>query len=79
MLLQFSLTVLGLLICVGDVATLALVLTWQERAADPNLRRQRLLTGVLPVGSLLLLLLLGVVFFLLMLWSPQGAELLAGR
>ncbi|MBC8083823.1 MAG: hypothetical protein H7Z21_11480 [Hymenobacter sp.] len=78
MLLQSSLTVLALLICAGDVAALALMLTWQERAADPDSRRRRLLTGVLPVGSLLLLVLLGVVFSLLVLWSPQGAEVLLG-
>ena len=58
MLIQFSLTIVGLLVCVGDVAALATLLTWQERAADPISRRQRLLTAVLPVSSLLLLLLL---------------------
>ena len=79
MLLQFSLTVVSLLICVGDVTALAMMLTWQERAATPDVRRQRLLTGVVPGSSLLLLVLLGVLFFLLMLWSPQGAELLLGR
>ncbi|HEX8425204.1 hypothetical protein [Hymenobacter sp.] len=78
MLLQLSLTFVGLLVCVGDVAALATLLTWQERAADPVSRRQRLLTGVLPVSSLLLLLLLGAVFFLMMIWSPQGAEVLIG-
>lgn len=78
MLLQLALTVLALLVCVGDVAALAFLLSWQEHAANPISRRQRLLTGVLPASCLLLLLLLGAVFFLMMLWSPQGAELLAG-
>jgi len=79
MLLQLSLTVVGLLICAGDVAALAFLLSWQEHAADPDSRRQRLLKGVVPASCLLLLLLLGAVFSLMMLWSPQGAELLAGR
>jgi hypothetical protein len=79
MLLQFSLTVIGLLICAGDVAALAFLLSWQDHAADPISRRQRLLTGVLPISCLLLLVLLGAMFLLMMLWSPQGAELLAGR
>ncbi|UOQ65391.1 hypothetical protein [Hymenobacter volaticus] len=79
MLIQFSLTIVGLLVCIGDVAALATLLTWQERAADPISRRQRLLTAVLPVSSLLLLLLLGAVFFLMMLWSPQGFEALLGE
>lgn len=79
MLLQLALTVVALLVCVGDVAALAFLLSWQEHAADPVSRRQRLLTGVLPASCLLLLLLLGAVFSLMMLWSPQGAALLAGR
>ena len=77
MLLQLSLTLVALLICAGDVAALAVLLTWQERAADPDSRRQRLLRAVLPATSVLLLVLLGVVFSLMMLWSPQGAEALA--
>lgn len=79
MLLQLSLTVVALLVCVGDVAALATLLTWQERAADPDSRRQRLLTGVLPISSLLLLVLLGALFSLMMLWSSQGAEALLGK
>ena len=79
MLIQLSLTVVALLVCVGGVAALAFLLSWQDHAADPDSRRQRLLTGVLPASSVLLLMLLGAVFFLMMLWSPQGAELLAGR
>ena len=78
MLLQLSLTLVALLICAGAVAALAVLLTWQERAADPDSRRQRLLRAVLPATSVLLLVLLGVVFSLMMLWSPQGAEALAG-
>ncbi|WP_375418747.1 hypothetical protein [uncultured Hymenobacter sp.] len=59
---QFALTVLGLLFCAGDVAALALLLTWQERAPSPDARRLRLLRGVLPASALLLaLLLLAVV------------------
>jgi uncharacterized membrane protein YidH (DUF202 family) len=77
MLIQLSLTFVALLICAGDVAALATLLTWQERAADLDSRRQRLLCGVLPATSVLLLVLLGIVFSLMMLWSPQGAELLA--
>lgn len=79
MLLQSLLTLAAVLICAGDVAALAGLLSWQERAADPDLRRHRLLRAVLPITSLLLLLLLGVVFSVMMLWSPQGAEMLAGR
>jgi uncharacterized membrane protein YidH (DUF202 family) len=77
MLLQLSLTVVALLICVGDVVALAGLLAWQERAADPDSRRYRLLRGVLPATSLLLLVLLGAVFSLMMLWSAQGAAALA--
>ncbi|WBA40314.1 hypothetical protein [Hymenobacter canadensis] len=77
MLLQFSLTVVALLICVGAVAALAGLLAWQERAADPDSRRLRLVRAVLPATSVLLLLLLGAVFSLMMLWSPQGAAALA--
>ncbi|MBD2714686.1 hypothetical protein KBK19_06545 [Microvirga sp. STR05] len=77
MLLQLSLTLVALLICAGDVAALAVLLTWQERAADPDSRRQRLLRAVLPATSVLLLVLLGTIFSLMMLWSPQGAEALA--
>ena len=77
MLLQFSLTIVALLICIGDVAALAGLLAWQERAADPASRRLRLVRAVVPATSVLLLVLLGVVFSLMMLWSPQGAAALA--
>ncbi|WP_157781021.1 hypothetical protein [Hymenobacter sedentarius] len=45
---QIALTLLGLLFCVGDVAALGLVLTWQERAPTPAARRQRLVRGYCP-------------------------------
>ncbi|TYZ06758.1 hypothetical protein FY528_16995 [Hymenobacter lutimineralis] len=77
MFLQFALTLVGLLVCAGDIVALATLLTWQERAADPGSRRQRLLTGVVPLSSVLLLLLLGLMFFLLVLWSPEGGSKLA--
>ena len=68
---QFALTLLGLLVCVGDVALLGLLLTWQERAASAALRRQRLLRGVLPATALLLGLLLLALTQLMLLWSPH--------
>jgi hypothetical protein len=67
------------LLCAGGVAVLALVLAWQERAAAPDVRRLRFLRLVLPVASAVLALMLGAVFLLLMVWSPQGAEMLASR
>lgn len=76
MLLQLSLSIVALLICAGDVVALAGLLAWQERAADPDSRRLRLVRAVLPATSVLLLVLLGVVFSLMMLWSPQGAAAL---
>ncbi|QIX60802.1 hypothetical protein HER32_06270 [Hymenobacter sp. BT18] len=72
MFLQFALTLVGLLVCAGDIVALATLLTWQERAADPGSRRQRLLTGVVPLSSVLLLLYTGPDVF------PVGA-LVAGR
>lgn len=76
-LAQFGLSLLLLLLCVGGVLVLALVLAWQERAAAPDVRRQRLLYLVLPVGSAVLALLLGSVFLLMTIWSPQGPAILA--
>ena len=67
--LQFALTFLGLLFCFGDVAMLGILLTWQERAPSPALRRQRLLRGVLPATVLLLGLLLLAFTQLMLLWS----------
>ena len=66
---QIALTLLGLLVCVGDVAVLGLVLTWQERAASPAARRQRLVRGVLPAIVALLGLLLLAFTQLMLLWS----------
>ena len=48
---QFALTLLGILFCAGDVAALSFLLTWQERAASPAARRQRLVRGVLPATT----------------------------
>ena len=73
-LAQFALPLLGLLFCAGDVGALAVLLTCQERAPTPRLRRQRLLPGVLPGTVLLLgLLLLALVQLLLLWWPAQAA------
>ena len=71
MLPQFVLTLLGLLLCAGDLTALALLLTWQERAPSPATRRQRLLRGVLPGTAVLLALLLLAVVQLALLWAGQ--------
>lgn len=68
---QLALSFLGLLFCVGDVAALGFVLTWQERAASPAARRQRWLRGVLPATAVLLGLLLLALTQLMLLWSGQ--------
>jgi hypothetical protein len=68
---QFALTFLGILFCIGDVAALGLLLTWQERAPSPSARRQRLLRGVLPATVALLGLLLLAFTQLMLLWSRQ--------
>ncbi|WP_046244589.1 hypothetical protein [Hymenobacter terrenus] len=68
---QFVLTLLGVLFCVGDVAALGFLLTWQERAPSPDLRRLRLLRGVLPGTVLLLSLLLLAFTQLMLLWSSH--------
>ena len=68
---QFALTFLGLLFCVGDVAMLGFLLTWQERAPSPAMRRQRLVRGVLPATVLLLGLLLLAFTQLMLLWSSN--------
>jgi hypothetical protein len=78
-MLQLFVSLSMVLLCAGGVAVLALVLAWQERAAAPDVRRYRLLTLVLPVASAVLALMLGAVFLLMMVWSPQGAALLASR
>lgn len=67
---QLALTLLGSLFCAGDVAVLAWLLTWQERAPSPDLRRLRLLRGVLPGTVVLLALLLLALVQLMLLWRP---------
>ena len=77
MLAQIGLSFLVLLLCAGAVAALALVLTWQERAPTPDVRRRLLLGLVLPVTGLVGGVVLGSFTLLLLLWSPGGAEVLA--
>jgi NADH:ubiquinone oxidoreductase subunit 6 (subunit J) len=77
--MQLFVSLTMVLLCAGGVAVLALVLAWQERAASPDVRRQRLLRLVLPVASAVLALMLGAVFLVMMVWSPQGAEMLASH
>lgn len=55
---QSALTFLGVLPCIGDVAALGLLLTWQEWAPSPDLHWPRLIRGVLPATAVLLGLLL---------------------
>jgi len=74
--MQVALSFVALLLCIGGVALLALLLTWQERAATPDVRR-RLLLLVLPVGSVIFCLVLGALTLLLLLWAPGGTEVLA--
>ena len=68
---QFALTFLGLLFCIGDVAALSFVLSWQERAATPDARWKRLVRGVLPATLVLLALLLLAFTQLMLLWSAN--------
>lgn len=68
---QFTRTFVGLLFCVGDVAALGFVLTWQERAATPDARWQRLVRGVLPATLVLLALLLLAFTQVMLLWSAS--------
>lgn len=68
---SFALTFLGLLFCIGDVALLGCLLTWQERAATLALRRRRGVRGVLPAAALLLALLLLAFTQMLLLWSGR--------
>ena len=68
---QFAFTLLGVLFCLGDVAMLGVLLTWQERAATPADRWRRLVRGVLPGTAVLLGLLLLAFTQLLLLWSRQ--------
>lgn len=76
MLLQCLLTLLVVLICGAALAALAVIISWQESAPSAAVRRQRLM-GVVPATGLLLLVLLAGVFSVMMLWSAQGADLLA--
>ena len=68
---QLALTLLGLLFCVGDIAALGFLLTWQERAATLALRRRRWVRGVLPATAVLLSSLLLALTQLMLLWSEQ--------
>jgi hypothetical protein len=68
---QFALTFLGILFCIGDVAALGVLLTWQERGATPDVRWQRLVRGVLPATVILLALLLLAFTQLMLLWSSK--------
>ena len=68
---QLALTLLGLLFCVGDIAALGFLLTWQERAATLALRRRRWVRGVLPATAVLLSSLLLAFTQLMLLWSEQ--------
>ena len=68
---QLVLTLLGLLFCVGDIAALGFLLTWQERAATLALRRRRWVRGVLPATAVLLSSLLLALTQLMLLWSEQ--------
>lgn len=68
---QFGFTFLGILFCAGDVAALGFLLTWQERAPSPSVRRMRLLRGVLPGALVLGALLLLAFVQTMLLWSRQ--------
>ncbi|WP_201981433.1 hypothetical protein [Hymenobacter rubidus] len=68
---QFALTLLGVLFCIGDVAALGFLLTWQERAPTPSERWQRLVRGVLPAVAVLLGLLLLAFTQVMLLWAPH--------
>ena len=68
---QLLLTFLGLLFCAGDVAILGVLLTWQERAPSPSVRRQRLLHRVLPIAVVLVALLFLAFVQIMLLWSEQ--------
>ncbi|MDO7876542.1 hypothetical protein Q5H93_17490 [Hymenobacter sp. ASUV-10] len=68
---QFGFTLLGILFCAGDVAALGVLLTWQERAPSPLVRRMRLLRGVLPGALVLGALLLLALVQTMLLWSRQ--------
>ncbi|UOQ99112.1 hypothetical protein MUN81_06365 [Hymenobacter sp. 5317J-9] len=67
----FLLTFLGIIFCIGDVAALGVLLTWQQRAATPDARFRRWLRGVLPATVVLLGLLLLAFTQLMLLWSSK--------
>ena len=66
------LTALALLFCVGDVAALGFLLTWQERAASYRARRARWWRGVVPGATVLVALLLLALWQTMRLWSGQN-------
>lgn len=68
---QITLTILGIVFCIGDVAALGVLITWQERAATPDARWQRWVRGVLPATVVLLGLLLLAFTQLMLLWSSK--------
>jgi hypothetical protein len=74
MFFQFVLTIVALLLGVGDLTALATVLSWQDQAHASPLQRQRWLTRGLPVAGLLLIFLLGLVVGVMVIWSPQVAD-----
>ena len=77
-LLLLSLTLLGLLWCVGSITALATLLTWRERAATAPQRTRRLLMVVLPAAALLLGSMLWTLLHVMLLWGP-GAAAVAAR
>ena len=68
---NFLFTLLSLVFCLGDVAALSFLLTWQERAASPSARRARWWRGVVPGAMVLVGLLLLAFFQTMRLWSGQ--------
>ena len=77
MFLQFFLTMVALLVGIGDLTVLATVLSWQDQAHASPLQRQRWLTRGLPVAGFLLVILLALVMGVMVIWSPQVTDRLA--
>ncbi|UOR05609.1 hypothetical protein MUN82_00570 [Hymenobacter aerilatus] len=73
MLLNLVLSLLALLSCGGGVVVLAMVLTWQEHAATPDVRWRRLVYLVLPVTVLVAGLMLGSLTLVFRYWTPAAA------
>lgn len=73
MLLNLALSLLALLSCGGGVVALAVVLTWQEHAATPDVRWRRLVYLVLPVTVLVAGLMLGSLTLVFRYWTPAAA------